>query len=41
MVFNMLEKNRYISDGNKDTIVIDSSLESELNSELTKRVITY
>ena len=41
MVFNMLESTKYISDGNKDTIVIDSSLESELNSNLTKNVITY
>ena len=41
MVFNMLESTKYISDGNKDTIVIDSSLESTLNSDLNKEIITY
>ena len=41
MVFNMLENTKYISDGNKDTIVIDSSLESTLNSDLNKEIITY
>ena len=41
MVFNMLENNRYTSDGNKDTIVISSNDENTLNSNLTKKVITY
>lgn len=41
MVFNNLKNNRYISDGNKNTIVIKSSLENELNSNLNKEIITY
>lgn len=41
MVFNMLEKNKYISDGNKDTIVVSSSNESKLNTSLEKKIITY
>lgn len=40
MVFNNLEKNRYISDGNKDTIVIKESDSSKLN-DMNKKVITY
>ena len=40
MVFTNLEKNRYISDGDKDTIVIKESSESKINSSLTN-VITY
>ena len=35
MVFKNLEKNRYISDGNKDRIVIPSSEESKLNESYT------
>ena len=35
MVFKNLEKNRYISDGNKDRIVIPSSEKDKLNSEYT------
>ena len=40
MVFTNLEKNKYISDGNKDTIVIK---ESDSNKLITtdKKVITY
>ena len=41
MVFNMLESTKYISDGNKDSIVISSNDENTLNSNLTKKVITY
>ena len=40
MVFNMLEKNRYISDGNKDTIVIKEADNSKL-ATTDKKVITY
>lgn len=40
MVFNMLDSSRYISDGNKDTIVI-SSKNSDRLSENDKKVITY
>ncbi len=35
MVFKNLEKNRYISDGNKDRIVIPSSVKDNINSELS------
>lgn len=40
MVFEMLEKRKYISDGNKDTIVIN---EDDKNNviDTTKRIITY
>ena len=40
MVFTNLEKNRYISDGDKDTIVIKESSASKINSNLSN-VITY
>ena len=40
MVFKNLEKNRYISDGDKNTIVIKKENESNLNSEY-KNVIFY
>ncbi len=40
MVFKNLEKNRYISDGDVDTIVIRSKDENKLNKEL-KNVIIY
>ena len=40
MVFTNLEKNRYISDGDKDTIVIKESSESKINTSLSN-VITY
>ena len=40
MVFTNLEKNRYISDGDKDTIVIKESSESKINGSLSN-VITY
>ena len=33
MVFKNLEKNRYISDGNKDLIVIKNSDKSKLNEK--------
>lgn len=41
MVFNNLEKSRYISDGNADTIVIKSSDENRINTNLDKEIITY
>ncbi len=40
MVFNMLNSSRYISDGNKDTIVISGKNSDKLN-ETSKKVITY
>lgn len=40
MVFNMLEKTKYISDGNPDTIVIKSSDKDKL-VDTDKKVITY
>ncbi len=40
MVFTNLEKNRYISDGDKDTIVIKESSKSKINESLSN-VITY
>ena len=41
MVFKLLEETRYISDGNKDTIVIKSADESKINSNINKEIITY
>lgn len=41
MVFSNLEKSRYISDGNADTIVIKSSDENRINTNLDKEIITY
>lgn len=40
MVFTNLEKNRFISDGNKDTIVVRESESDRINST-SKKVITY
>ena len=40
MVFNMLEKNKYISDGDPNTIVIKETDESKLETT-DKKVITY
>ena len=40
MVFTNLEKNRYISDGDKNTIVIPESLSNKINDEYTN-VIMY
>ena len=40
MVFNMLEKNKYISDGDLNTIVIKETDESKLETT-DKKVITY
>ncbi len=40
MVFNMLEKNKYISDGDPNTIVIKETDESKLEAT-DKKVITY
>ena len=40
MVFRMLEKNRYISDGNVNTIVTSKSNESLINSN-DMEVILY
>ena len=41
MVFKMLENTKYISDGNKDIIVISSSNESKINSSINKEIIIY
>ncbi|MBQ9072754.1 MAG: polysaccharide deacetylase family protein [Bacilli bacterium] len=41
MNFKLLENNRYISDGNIDTIVIPSSKESLVNNNDSKEIITY
>jgi len=41
MVFKMLTKNRYISDGNIDTIVTDSKNKVYINNKLDKEVILY
>lgn len=41
MVFNMLEKNRYISDGNNKTIIIKDSDKENLNDNKDKEIITY
>lgn len=40
MVFNMLEKNRFISDGDKEIVTIPVSLKDKLN-DLNKEIITY
>ncbi len=40
MVFKMLEKTRYISDGEKDFITIPKDLETRLK-EIDKKIITY
>ena len=40
MVFNMLEKNKYISDGDPNTIVIKETDESKIETT-DKKVITY
>lgn len=41
MNFKLLEKNRYISDGDKDIIVIPSDYEQYLGNTYNKKVITY
>ena len=41
MVFNMLKDTKYISDGNKDTIVISESNKSKLTNDTNKKIITY
>ena len=41
MNFKLLEKNRYISDGDKDVIVIPSDYEQYLGNTYNKKVITY
>lgn len=41
MNFKLLEKNRYISDGDKDVIVIPSDYEQYLGNTYDKKVITY
>lgn len=41
MVFNMLEKNRYISDGNNKTIIIKENERENLNDNQDKEIITY
>ena len=40
MNFKILENNRYISDGDKDTVVIPTSIENKLGN-ITKEVIKY
>lgn len=41
MVFTSLENNRYVSDGNSDTIIAKSDKESSINNNYDKKVITY
>lgn len=41
MVFTNLENNRYVSDGNSDTIITKSDKESSINNNYDKKVITY
>lgn len=41
MNFKLLQNNRYISDGNKNTIVIHSSDESLIGNNYSKEIITY
>ena len=41
MNFKLLEKNRYISDGNKDTIVVSKAEEHLINQTYEKKIITY
>lgn len=41
MVFTSLENNRYVSDGNSDTIIAKNDKESSINNNYDKKVITY
>lgn len=41
MVFNMLEKNRYISDGNNKTTIVKDSDKENLKDNQDKEIITY
>ena len=41
MVFNTLEKNRYISDGNVDRIVVPNSKKDKINESYNKEYIYY
>lgn len=41
MNFKLLENNRYISDGNKDTIVVPKAEEHLINQTYEKKIITY
>lgn len=41
MVFNMLKNTKYISDGNKDTIVVSENNKDKLSSDVDKKIITY
>ena len=41
MNFKLLDKDRYISDGDKDTIVISKEKESKLNTNTNLKIITY
>lgn len=41
MNFKLLENNRYISDGNKDTIVVPNAEEHLINQTYEKKIITY
>ena len=41
MVFRMLEKTRYISDGNVNTIVTSSNNNDIINKDDTKNIILY
>ena len=41
MNFKLLEKNRYISDGNNDMVVTSSSNKDIINSNIDKEIILY
>lgn len=41
MNFKLLEKNRYVSDGDKNTIVTSSSNSSLVNKNMNKEIILY
>ena len=41
MILRMLEKNRYISDGNKDTIVTSNNNDDIINKNIDKKLILY
>lgn len=41
MNFKLLDNNRYISDGNKDTIVTSSSNQSKINNSYGKEIVLY
>lgn len=41
MVFKNLKNNRYISDGNKNTIVVSEKDKEKINDSVSKEIITY